>query len=109
MNFMSTVETALSTLNIPVKHLVYTGVKTVPYCIFHRYNVQGAQYTEGREKVTGHYIQVDIYGPSDVTDYGNTAEALMVAAGAIRIGGQSTYEDETKLFHDSRDYLFESA
>ena len=106
MNYKLKVESALSTLGMPVKPLTYAG-SDKPYCVFQRYNLQGVQYTEGREKVTAHYIQVDIYGSTDMTEFGDKAESLMIAAGATRIGGQSMYEDDTKLYHDSRDYLFE--
>lgn len=106
MSYRKTVATALSSLDIPVAHLTYKGTKDT-YCRFQRYNMQGGQYAEGKEVATNHYIQVDIFGPVDMTDYGDMAETSLVAAGLKRIGGQSTYEDDTKLYHDSRDYLFE--
>ena len=106
MNYRSFIVSALSSLGIPVAHLTYTGTKTI-YATFQRYNLQGAAYSEGKEIRTGHYIQLDIFGPSDVTNLADTAQNLLTAAGAIRTGGQSTYEDDTKLYHDSRDYLIE--
>lgn len=106
MNIRSFVTSALSSLGIPVTHLTYTGTKTT-YCVFQRYNLQPQEYAEGKEVATGHYVQVDIFGLSDVTEYGDTAEALLTAAGVSRIGGESAYEDDTKLYHDSRDYLIE--
>jgi len=106
VNYRSFVVSALSSLSIPVRHLTYTGTATT-YCKFQRYNLQGETYAEGKERSTGHYVQVDIFSPTDATELGDTAQALLIAAGAIRIGGQSLYEDDTKLYHDSRDYLIE--
>lgn len=106
MNYRSFVVSALSPLGIPVTHLTYIGKKDT-YATFQRYNLQGEAYSEGKEKATAHYIQLDIFGISDVTDLADTAQSLLTAAGACRIGGQSAYEDDTKLYHDSRDYLIE--
>ena len=106
MNYRSFMVSTLSSLGVPVAHLTYTGTKTT-YATFQRYNLQGAAYGEGEEKVTAHYIQLDIFGPSDVTDLADTAQNLLTAAGATRLDGLSTFENDTKLYHDSRDYLIE--
>lgn len=106
MNYRNFMTCTLSPLGIPVEHLIYTGAEKT-YAVFQRYNLQGTAYSEGKEIATAYYVQLDIFGPSDVTDLADTAQILLTDAGAIRIGGQSMYENDTELYHESRDYMIE--
>lgn len=106
MNFRSVVETALTPLSIPGGHQRYTGTATTYYTFF-RYNKQGLEWAEDVEIETGHYIQLDIWSKSDCTDVAEEAERLMVEAGFYRNGTGSHYEDDTKTYHESRDFIYE--
>jgi hypothetical protein len=106
MNLREYIKTTLTPLNISGGHHVYTGTKTTYYTFF-RYNKQGEVWAEDEEIVTGHYIQLDIWSKTDCTDEAEAAEVLMKAAGFSRIGGQSLYEKDTGIYHESLDFLYE--
>lgn len=106
MNYRSLVKTTLAPLNIPAAFQIYTGTATT-YCTFFRYNKQGLSWAEDAETTTGHYIQLDIWSKTDCTDLADQAEPLMIAAGFIRTGGQSLFESDTKIHHESLDFLYE--
>jgi hypothetical protein len=96
----------LSPLNIPVCFQVYSGPETTYYITFFRYNKQGSQYAENEEIATGHYIQVDVWSKTDYTDIVEQVESLMVAAGFSTNGSKSLYETDTRIFHESMDFLY---
>jgi len=54
----------LSSLNIPVKLLNYTG-KATTYIVFQEYLNQGETFSEDEEDSTGHYIQLSLYNLED--------------------------------------------
>jgi hypothetical protein len=99
MNYRTVIQTALSSLNVPVSFQVYRGTATT-YVTFFCYNQMSELYAENIEIATGYYVQIDIWSKTD--DYDILAEQIktaMTTAGFQGYTAQDLYESDTKIFH----------
>ncbi len=99
MNYKTTIQTALSSLGVPVSFQVYRGTATT-YITYFCYNEMGEEYAENIQIATGYYVQVDIW--SLVSDYEALAQQIkvaMITVGFMGYTAQDLYESDTKIFH----------
>lgn len=88
----------LKPLKVPVSFQKYSG-KSKEYITFHEYSVNGEEYEDDIEVMTGHYIQVDIWTKGDYTQLVNTVKELLSNAGFKRLNEQDLYESDTDIYH----------
>lgn len=99
MNYKTIVETALSSLNVPVSFQVYHGTATT-YVTFFCYNQMSELYAENIEIATEYYVQIDIWNKSsDNETLAGLIKTAMTAAGFRGYTAQDLYESDTKIFH----------
>ncbi|AOR22731.2 hypothetical protein BGI42_02950 [Clostridium taeniosporum] len=97
---------ALKHLHIPVSFQKYSG-KEHTYITFFSYLEKGEQYADNEEKVTGHYIQVDIWSKKDYTNLYKRVENAMKAAGFIRTSAADLFEKDTKIYHKAMRFFIQ--
>lgn len=88
----------LNPLKIPVSFQKYSG-KENTYITFFNYLEQGEQYADNEEKVTGYYIQVDLWSKKDYTQIVKDIENNMKAAGFVRTSAADLFEEDSKIYH----------
>lgn len=98
---------ALKPLDFPVSFQKYSG-KEHTYITFFSYLEKGEMYADNEEKVTGHYIQVDIWSKKDYTSIYKKVENVMKAAGFRRTSAADLFEKDTKIYHKAIRYFIES-
>jgi hypothetical protein len=99
MNYKTTIQTALSSLGVPVSFLNYRGTATT-YVTYFCYNEMAELYSENVEIATGYYVQVDIW--STTAEYEALAQQIkvaMITVGFMGYTAQDLYESDTKIFH----------
>ncbi|MCY6354516.1 hypothetical protein [Clostridium sp. ZS2-4] len=96
---------ALKPLNIPVSFQKYYG-KEHTYITFFSYLEKGEQYADNEEKVTGYYIQVDIWSRRDYTNLYEKVKNIMKAAGFIRTSAVDLYEKDTRIYHKAIRFFY---
>lgn len=95
----------LKPLNLPVCFQRYSG-KAETYITFHEYFSGGEEYEDDEERLTGHYIQVDVWSKSDYTGVVNKAKKLLNAAGFKRLNETDLYEVDTKIYHKGLKFYY---
>lgn len=98
---------ALKHLNVPVSFQKYSG-KEHTYITFFSYLEKGEMYADNEEKVTGHYIQVDIWSKKDYTSLYKRVENAMKAAGFRKTSVADLFEKDTKIYHKAIRYFIQS-
>ncbi|WP_123053086.1 hypothetical protein [Clostridium sp. JN-1] len=98
---------ALKPLNVPVSFQKYSG-KEHTYITFFSYLEKGEMYADNEEKVTGHYIQVDIWSKKDYTSLYKRVENAMKVAGFRKTSAADLFEKDTKIYHKAIRYFIES-
>lgn len=98
---------ALKPLHVPVSFQKYSG-KEHTYITFFSYLEKGEMYADNEEKVTGHYIQVDIWSKKDYTSLYKRVENAMKAAGFRKTSAADLFEKDTKIYHKAIRYFIEN-
>lgn len=105
MNLNSLIIESLSDLNVPVAFLNYTGDKKT-YIRFFEYD-QGAELSADNEELyTGHYIQVDVFSPSNYFEIVEGVKRNLKNVGFKKNFETELYEDDTKLYHKVLRFYF---
>lgn len=90
---------ALSQLSVPVHFRRYTG-KSGQYITFFEYSGISQMDADDRERIHGHFVQVDIWSRMDYGELLSKVKRAMAAAGFSSKGdGPDMYEEETGLYH----------
>lgn len=95
----------LKPLNIPVSFQRYNGTATT-YITFFEYLQQGESYADNEEKLTGHYIQVDIWSKNDYSSIVDSVKTNMKNAGFRRTTETEIYENDTQIYHKSLRFFY---
>lgn len=95
----------LKPLKIPVSFQKYTG-KAKEYITFHEYSVNGQEYEDDVEAMTGHYIQVDIWSKGDYTQLVSKVKELLIKCGFKRLNEEDLYESDTEIYHKGIRFYF---
>lgn len=106
MSINQKILTALLALEIPVAFQTYSG-KEESYMTFFTYLDKAEQHADDKDKITGQYIQLDIWSKSDYTDLVNTVHTLMQKAGFIKLNFYDLYENDLKTHHKVMRYRIE--
>lgn len=106
MSINQDILTALSDLEIPVAFQTYNG-KEESYITFFTYLDKAEQHADDKDKITGLYLQLDVWSNSDYTDLVNTVHALMQEAGFIKLNYYDLYENDLKIYHKVMRYRIE--
>ena len=101
-----TVMETLSDLGIPVRFQHYSGTET-PYLTFFNYLESGQLHADDEEKLTGIYIQLDLWSEGDYTDLVSQIHNRMTNAGFLRRNFNDLYEQNTNLHHKVMRYYKE--
>lgn len=89
---------SLNPLGVPVAFHEYSGQATT-YISFFFYNETPKLNADDTEKVTGYYVQVDVWSKGDYTDLVNQVKNAMTAAGFRKTTAADMYEKDTELYH----------
>lgn len=96
---------ALKPLNVPISFQKYNG-KESTYITFFNYLEQGEQYADNEEKVTGYYIQIDLWSKSDYTELAKNITDTMKAVGFIRTSAADLFESDTRIYHKAIRFFY---
>ena len=96
---------ALKPLKIPVSFQKYSG-KAKEYITFHEYSVNGQEYEDDIEAMTGHYIQVDIWSKEDYKQLVSKVKELLISCGFKRLNEEDLYESDTEIYHKGIRFYF---
>ncbi|WP_373898826.1 hypothetical protein ACER0A_004810 [Haloimpatiens sp. FM7315] len=88
----------LKPLNIPVCFQRYSG-KGETYITFHEYFSGGEDYEDDEERLTSHYVQIDVWSKNDYTGLVNEIKNLLNTVGFKRLNEADLYEEDTKIYH----------
>ncbi|MGF7186645.1 hypothetical protein GGQ84_002769 [Desulfitispora alkaliphila] len=90
-------------LNVPVAFQTYSGnAKT--YITFFPYLDKPEQHADDEEKITGQYIQLDIWSKEDYTSLSEQVHNKMKQAGFIKLNFYDQYEKDLKVYHKAMRY-----
>ncbi len=106
MSINEDVMAALVGVGVPVRFQQYTGDADT-YITFFIYLDQPESHADDKERVTGYYVQVDIWSKKDYTDLANTVHEKMVEAGFRKLNFYDLYEEELKVYHKAMRFLKE--
>lgn len=95
---MNKIPDILNPTGVQVSRLNYIG-NADPYITFFFYNDQGEVFTDDKEAVTGHYLQVDIWTKNSFIALAEQVKSLMKNAGFTRIYETELYEKDTSINH----------
>lgn len=95
----------LKPLKVPVSFQKYSG-KSKEYITFHEYSVNGEEYEDDVEAMTGHYIQVDIWSKEDYTELVSKVKNLLINHGFKRLNEEDLYENDTEIYHKGIRFYF---
>lgn len=96
---------ALKPLNIPVSFQKYHG-REHTYITFFSYLEKGEMYADNEEKVTGYYIQVDLWSIGDYTKLYEKVKKAMKTAGFIRTSAADLFEKDTRMYHKAIRFFY---
>jgi len=103
MSLFSTIKTALTPLNIPVKRLGLSKEDTdknyQQYIIVTEYNQQGQLYADDEEIVTSHYIQISLFTKLNYVETVKQIKELLKPFGFIRTSEFESFENQTGYYH----------
>ncbi|MCM3761036.1 hypothetical protein M3212_09590 [Alkalihalobacillus oceani] len=105
MNINKIIFTALQDVGVPVSFQHYRG-QTFPYITFFTYLEKGEQHADDKEKITGYYVQVDIWSKDDYTDLASTVHQKMLAAGFTKRSYYDFYETDVGVYHKAMRFQF---
>lgn len=89
---------ALKNLKVPVSFQKYNG-KENTYITFFKYLEKGELYADNDEKVTGYYIQVDVWSKNDYSELVEKVKAAMKATEFIKTSAADLFDKETHMYH----------
>lgn len=95
----------LKPLNVSVSFQKHDG-KESTYITFFEYLEQGRLYADNEEKVTGFYIQVDVWSKNDYTDLVERVKEAMKAAGFMKTYAADLFESDTRIYHKVIRFLY---
>lgn len=95
----------LNSLKIPVAFQKYTG-KADTYITFHEYLATGEEYEDDEERLTAHYIQVDIWSKKDYTNIVKNIKGLLLKVGFTRLNEIDLYEEDEKIYHKGLKFYY---
>ena len=96
---------ALKPLKMPISFQKYSG-KAKEYITFNEYSVNGEEYEDDIEAMTGHYIQVDIWTKGDYTQLVSRVKDLLIGYGFKRLNEEDLYENDTEIYHKGIRFYF---
>lgn len=97
---------ALENIKAPVSFQTSKSEK-FPYITFFTYLDRGTLHSDDEEKVTGYFIQIDIWSKDDYTDIAKETHQSMLAANFIKQRYYDLYEKDTKVYHKVMRFLKE--
>lgn len=106
MNVNQAILAALSDVKVPVHFQTYSG-KAENYITFFTYLEHTEQYADDEEKVTGYYIQIDIWSKIDYINLVTKVHNRMKRAGFRKIQFFDLYEKDVKIYHKVMRYFIE--
>ncbi|WP_350342347.1 hypothetical protein PRVXT_001575 [Proteinivorax tanatarense] len=106
MNVNSAILNALSDLDVPVSFQTYSGKKQA-YITFFTYLDKPELFADDKEKVSGFYVQVDIWSKKDYTSLVETVHKRLKDVGFIKINFYDVYEQDLKIYHKVMRYKIE--
>lgn len=106
MNVNTKITEILSDMGIPVRFQHYSGQEK-PYLTFFNYLENGELYADDEEKITGYYIQLDLWSESDYADLVSLIHQRMIEAGFLRRSFSDLYEQNINLHHKVMRYYKE--
>jgi len=106
MNVNQAILAALSGINVPVAFQTYSG-KAETYITFFTYLEKAEQHADDEVKLTGHYIQIDIWAKSDYIELVKEVHTRMKKLGFRKIQFYDLYEKEAKVYHKVMRYVVE--
>lgn len=83
----------------------YSGSEET-YITFHEYFCSGEEYEDDEEKLTGHYIQVDVWSKNDYTELIDMVKNLLIQSGFRRLNEMDLYEEDTKIYHKGLKFYY---
>ena len=96
---------ALTPLGVPVKFQKHSG-SAKQYITFHEYFQTGEAYDDDEERLTGRYIQVDVWSRTDYEVLVIQVKSQMRNAGFTRIDEADLYESDTGIYHKALRYYY---
>ena len=106
MSINQAVMTALKEIGVPVRFQTYTGTAD-SYITFFTYLEKPEQHADDEERITGYYVQVDVWSKGNYTDLDNAVHEKMLAAGFIKQNFYDLYEDDLKIYHKAMRFFKE--
>ncbi|MCQ4922189.1 hypothetical protein NE686_03775 [Tissierella carlieri] len=106
MSINKYVTEALKDIGIPVSFQISKNEK-YPYITFFTYLDRGTLHSDDEEKVTGYFIQIDIWSKNDYTDIAKEVHQSMLTANFIKQRYYDLYEKDTKVYHKVMRFLKE--
>jgi hypothetical protein len=106
MSINQAVMTALKEIGVPVRFQTYTGTAD-SYITFFTYLEKPEQHADDEERITGYYVQVDVWSKGNYTDLVNAVHEKMLAAGFIKQNFYDLYEDYLKIYHKAMRFFKE--
>lgn len=95
----------LKPTSVPVNLHRYRG-KTQEYITFHEYLASGEEYEDDDERLTSHFIQVDIWSKGDYVELVNKVKELLIGVGFKRIDEVDLYEEDTEIYHKGMRFYY---
>lgn len=96
---------ALKPLKVPVSFQKYSG-KDDTYITFHEYLETGEEYEDDEERITAHYVQVDVWSKSDYTEIVKKVKENLIKIGFKRLNEIDLYEEDTKIYHKGLKFYY---
>ncbi|MCX7903042.1 MAG: hypothetical protein N2486_00880 [Caloramator sp.] len=96
---------ALKPLNVPVSFQKYSG-KDDTYITFHEYFETGEEYEDDEEKLTAHYVQVDVWSKNDYSEIVKKVKENLIKIGFKRLNEIDLYEEDTKIYHKGLKFYY---
>lgn len=95
----------LKSISVPVNLHRYRG-KAKEYITFHEYLASGEEYEDDDERLTSHFIQVDIWSKGDYVELVNKVKELLIGVGFKRIDEVDLYEEDTEIYHKGMRFYY---
>ena len=106
MSINQAVMTALKGLGVPVRFQTYTGTAD-SYITFFTYLEKPEQHADDEERITGYYVQIDVWSKGDNTDLVNAVHEKMMAAGFTKQNFYDLYESDLGIYHKAMRFIKE--
>jgi hypothetical protein len=106
MSVNNLVLSTLNSLSVPVSLLKYTGDETT-YVVYQTYLEQGEVFEDDEEKVTGHYILVNVFSQSSYIDLVTEIKSLMKEANFRRTNEHDLFDNDTGYHNHVLKFYYE--